>query len=358
MILHRLIIIGLLTCTVCLSFAQLDDELCAQVDALFQKCNRTDLPGCAVAIVKKGEIIYKKGYGMADLERGVPIVPSTVFYAGSISKQFVASCALLLSERKSLDLSAPIQRYLTDFPHYQAPITVQHLIYHTSGIRDYFEILEEAGINYLNQIARDDVYNLIRSQDSLNFLPGEKYAYSNSGYLMLSMIIEKVTKMTFREFAEQEIFQPLGMTHSLFLDNTNMLVPNRAWGYRINIDDQVENMLMRFDLVGSGGLYTTVEDLFLWDQNFYNSKIGSERFIEKLLTTDRLNNGDDTQYAFAVRKDTLLGKNVIGHSGSLGGYRAQYIQFPDDETSIIILGNYANFKPGERAHEIAKLLMN
>jgi CubicO group peptidase (beta-lactamase class C family) len=174
---------------------------------------------------------------------------------------------------------------------------------------------------------------------------------------MLGMIIEKVAGMPFARFVDQEIFKPLGMKHSIFLDNVNTIIPNRAWGYHINIDDQVENMIMRFDLVGSGGLYTTVEDLFLWDQNFYQSKIGSNRFIEKLLTTGKLNNGQDTKYAFALQKDILMGKQVIGHSGSLGGYRAQFMQFPEARTSIILLGNYSSFKPGERAHDIAKILL-
>jgi CubicO group peptidase (beta-lactamase class C family) len=337
--------------------AQVNEFQRLSIDSLFLKCDHINKPGCALAIIQDGEITYKKGYGMADLERDVVIRPNTVFYAGSISKQFVASCALLLSERGELDLSESVQKYLPDFPEYGLPITVRHLIYHTSGIKDYFDLMEIAGINYLNQIERDRIYALIKSQDSLNFNPGDQYSYSNSGYLMLGMIIEKVAGMPFARFVDQEIFKPLGMKHSIFLDNVNTIIPNRAWGYHINIDDQVENMIMRFDLVGSGGLYTTVEDLFLWDQNFYQSKIGSNRFIEKLLTTGKLNNGQDTKYAFALQKDILMGKQVIGHSGSLGGYRAQFMQFPEARTSIILLGNYSSFKPGERAHDIAKILL-
>lgn len=294
---------------------------------------------------------------MADLERGLAITPQSVFYAGSISKQFVASCALILAERNKLDLNAPVQQYLADFPTYGEEITVQHLIYHISGIKDYFEIFESAGINYLNQISREEVYRLIKSQDTLDFKPGDQYSYSNSGYLMLAMIIEKVSGMSFSEFVRKEIFQPLGMVHSLFLDDAAKLIPNRAWGYHINLNDEVENMIMRFDLVGSGGLYTTVEDLYLWDQNFFHPKIGSSSFGDRLLTTGKLNDGTDTRYAFALVKDELMGHRLVGHSGSLGGYRAQYMQFPDDKLSIIILGNFSNFKPGERAHDIAKILL-
>jgi CubicO group peptidase (beta-lactamase class C family) len=338
--------------------AQITEDQQLRIDSLFTYYNRTDMPGCALAIIKDGEIQYQKGYGMADLERGIVIQPHTVFYAGSISKQFVAACALLLSERGKLDLQARVQQYLPDFPEYQDPITVQHLIHHTGGIKDYFELLEKEGLNYLNQISREQVYHLIKSQDSLNFRPGDQYSYSNSGYLMLAMIIEKTAGMPLSRFVDQEIFKPLGMTHSMFLDDVNKLIPNRAWGYHQNIDGRIENMIMRFDLVGSGGLYTTVEDLFLWDQNFYSSKIGSSRFIDNLLTTGKLNDGKDTRYAFAILKDQLLGRPAIGHSGSLGGYRAQFIQLSNERLSVIILSNLSSFKPGERAHDILRILLN
>ncbi|MCB0688743.1 MAG: beta-lactamase family protein [Saprospiraceae bacterium] len=340
-----------------LTFAQqLPEYERFRVDSVFESINRSDMPGCALAIVKDGKIVYERGYGMADLEQGIAITPQSVFYAGSISKQFVASCALLLSERNLLDLNAPVQQYLPDFPTYNEPITVRHLIHHISGIKDYFKLFEKEGINYLNQISREETYDLIKRQDALNFNPGDQYSYSNSGYLMLAMIIEKVSGISFAQFVDQEIFQPLGMKHSMFLDNASRMIPNRAWGYHCTTDGEVENMLMRFDLVGSGGLYTTVEDLYLWDQNFYNSKIGGKDFIAQLLTVGKLNNGENLKYAFAIVKDELIGHKLIGHSGSLGGYRAQFMQFPEDHLSIIILGNFSNFKPGERAHDIAKIL--
>jgi len=336
--------------------AQITPEQSEAVDKVFEECDRTDHPGCALAIIIDGKIAYEKGYGMADLERGLSISPTTVFYAGSISKQFVAACALLLHERGKIDLADPIQKYLPAFPAYEKPITIQHLIYHTSGIKDYFKLFEVEGIDYLNQIARDRVYELIANQDSLDFIPGEKYAYSNSGYLLLGMIVEEASGMTFSEFVKREIFQPLDMRHSLFLDDNRKLVPNRAWGYHLNLDGEPENMLMRFDLIGSGGLYTTVEDLYKWDQNLYTSEIGTVDFLPMMMSTGKLNDGTDTKYSFAIRHDMLAGKKVIGHSGALGGYRAQFMQFPDQETSIIILGNFANFKPGESAHQIAKIL--
>ncbi len=330
----------------------------AKVDALFQKYNRTDMPGCALAIVNRGKIIYEKGYGMADLEHGIAIDPSTVFYAGSISKQFVTAAALLLTEQGKLDLDAVITNYLPDFDLHGVEITVRHLIYHTSGIRDYFQILEKEKFNYLNDIEVDTIFNLISGQSTLDFSPGEKYQYSNSGYLLLAMIIEEVSGSTLARFIRKEIFDPLGMNQSMFLDDNRKIVKNRAWGYYQNVEDQIENMIMRFDLVGSGGLYTTVRDLAKWDQNLYQSQIGSESFLDSLLTNGRLNNGQDIKYAFAIRKDNFRGVPVIGHSGSLGGYRAQFTQFPEQEFSVIILSNLANCKPGEMAQSIANIFLS
>lgn len=339
-----------------ISFGQITDEQQSAVDSIFAKYDRTDMPGCAVAIVDHGSVIYAKGYGMADLERKVAINSKTVFYAASLSKQFVAAAALLLSEDGKLDLNATIQTYLPTFPTYQSAITVHHLIHHTSGIKDYFRIFEEEEVDYLNRISIKTVYGLLKKQP-LNFFPGDDYQYSNSGYLLLAMIIEQVSGTTLPVFIKARIFDPLGMTRSQFIDNTNALVPDRALGYHQNIFDQIENRLMRFDLVGSGGLYTSVEDLYLWDQNFVNSKIGSDHYIDRLLKPGMLNNGKETRYAYGIRKDRFRGLPILGHSGALGGYRAQYLRFPNQEFTVIILSNIANCKPAERTHEIAQLFL-
>ncbi len=338
-------------------FSQISIEQREHLDSIFKSYDDVEVPGCAVAIVRNGEIIFQKGYGMADLERGIPITPESVFYAGSISKQFVAAAALILSDRGELDLMADVHDYLPDLPQYSQPISVQNLIYHTSGIRDYFSLLEEAGLNYLNEVPRKVVYDLIRSEKDLEFNPGQKYQYSNSGYLLLAMIIEQIANTSLATFVEKEIFDVLGMQHSVFLDDNRKIVLNRAWGYHKNIDGEIENMIMRFDLVGSGGLYTTVGDLYLWDQNLYESKFGSPGFLNRLLTTGRLNDGRDTNYAFAIRKDSFRGLPVIGQSGSLGGYRAQFMQFPSERFSIIILSNLDKCKPGELAHQVANVFL-
>ncbi len=354
----RLYLILLCTCLVhALQAQQLSEKQEQAIDRVFEEVNRTNMPGCAVAVMSHGTIVYEKGYGMADLERSIAVTPSTVFYAGSISKQFVASCALLLAEEGKLDLDAQIGQFFSDFPSYGRDITILQMIYHISGIKDYFDILEDRGYDYLNRVPVDRVYQLITEEDSLLFQPGEKYSYSNSGYLLLAMIIEQVSGTPLSVFAQEHIFHPLDMKHSMFLDDNRKLVPNRAWGYRKNHLGQIENMIMRFDLVGSGGLYTTVGDLAKWSANFDDPRIGSLNFLSRLLTSGQLNDGSDIKYAFAIRKERFLGREVVGHSGSLGGYRAQFMRFPSEPLTIIILSNLANFKPAECAHKIAKIML-
>ena len=336
---------------------ELNDIKKEGIEQLFSPYLRTDMPGCAVLISWDGKILLKKGYGMADLEHGIPNTATTVFYAGSVSKQFVASCILLLAEEGRIDMDAGIHDYLSDFPSYGGGITIRHLVHHTSGIKDYFDIFEAQKINYLNEITVEEVYELIKSEPRLHFDPGSRHKYSNSGYLILGMLIKEASGLSLAEYARSRFFDPLGMFSTDFLDDNGKLVYNRACGYRLNLNDEVENMIMRFDLVGSGGLYTTVEDLYRWDQNLLDHRIGTDQFFTTLVEPGTLNDGSKTDYAFALRVGSFQGHQVIGHSGSLGGYRAHYMQFPRLKLSIIILGNRADLKPAELANEIASILL-
>jgi CubicO group peptidase (beta-lactamase class C family) len=220
--------------------------------------------------------VYANGYGLADLEHDVKITPSTVFYIGSVSKQFVTFCILLLEEQGKLNLDDPIQKYFPDFPVYESPLTIRHFIHHTSGVRDYLTLMDLKGRSYLDHITVDEVYELIKRQSTLNFKPGEQYLYSNSCYFMLALIVEKVSGEPIRKFAATNIFEPLGMNHTQFYDDNTNIIKNRAFSYAKDETKKVgfDNLIMRFDLVGSGGVYSTIEDLYLWDQNFYHNKLG------------------------------------------------------------------------------------
>lgn len=329
-----------------------------EVDALFKEWNFEQSPGCALAVIKDGEIIYKKGYGTADLEHDVPITPATVFYIGSVSKQFVTMSILLLVEEGKINLDDAVQTYLPDFPTYEKEVTIRNLIHHTSGIRDYLTLWSLAGNNYLDHIDETAVYRMITRQKELNFLPGEQYLYSNSCYFMLSMIIEKASGKSLKEYAQNNIFEPLGMQNSHFHDDYFHIIRDRAFSYFYD-ENRFNNLIMRFDLVGSGGLYTSVDDLYLWDQNFYQNELGNgtQELIENMHQEGILNNGESAGYAFALVNGEYRGLKTVSHGGALAGYRAQLMRFPDQNFSVVILSNLASFRPTYMAQKVAELFL-
>ena len=330
------------------------------IDSLFLEWNKPETPGCAIGIVKDGEFIYSNGYGIADLEHDIEITPSSVFYIGSVSKQFVTFSILLLEEQGKLDLDDRIQKYLPDFPDYNSNLTIRNFIHHTSGVRDYLTLMYLKGRNYLDNADVDEVYELIKKQKELNFIPGEKYLYSNSCYFMLAMIIEKAAGQSLKDFAHENIFQPLGMKNSLFYDDNTDLIKNRVFSYeKKNNEDGFNNLIMRFDLVGSGGVYSSIEDLFLWDQNFYNNKLGKggQSIIDKMHEEGLLNNGESSGYAFALNNGTYKGLKTVSHGGALAGYRAQLMRFPDEAFSVIVLSNRGDANPTAKSFQIADILL-
>jgi len=331
-----------------------------EVDSIFAEWTQPETPGCALGIIKDGKLVYAKGYGSADLEHDIDITPSSVFYIGSVSKQFVTFCILLLEEQGKLDLDDKIQKYLPDFPEYEAPLTIRHFIHHTSGVRDYLTLMYLKGKNYLDNLDVDEVYELIKRQKELNFTPGEKYLYSNSCYFMLAMIVEKASGKSIREFAKENIFEPLGMKNTLFYDDNTDLIKNRVFSYQRKIDGEgFDNLIMRFDLVGSGGVYSNIEDLYLWDQNFYHNKLGKggQDIIEKMHKEGLLNNGKSSGYAFALNNGTYKGLRTVSHGGALAGYRAELLRFPEEEFSVVILANRADANPTGRAYKVADIVL-
>ena len=330
-----------------------------KVDAIFDDLDKTHSPGCALAVVKNGEIIYSRGYGMADLEHGIANRPESVFYIGSVSKQFVTMCILLLEEKGLLGLDDDVRKYFPELPEYGHTITIRNLIHHTSGIRDYLTLWSLAGNNYLDNMENEVVYDLICRQKELNFEPGTKYLYSNSCYFMMALLVEKVTGDPISKFGQDEIFGPLGMRNTMFYDDNRRLIPNRAFGYNRNNEGEFDNMMMRFDLVGSGGIYSTVEDLFLWDQNFYKNNLGEggNTIIEKMETNGKYKDGSEVDYAFALVNGNYRGLRTVSHGGALGGYRAHYLRFPDQSFSVIILGNLAQLAPSRRSYQVADVYL-
>jgi CubicO group peptidase (beta-lactamase class C family) len=345
------------TFSVCLH-AQTESVPQSKIDSLFQQWNNPSSPGMALGIIKGGKLVYTHGYGMADLEHDVPITDTTLFYIGSVSKQFVSMSILLLEEEGKLHLDDPIQIYFPDFPQYNAPLTIRHFIHHTSGVRDDFTLLALAGKDYLDHIDKEENYEMIRRQKELNFTPGEKYLYSNSCYFMLALIIEKITGVSLNEFAQQHIFKPLGMHHTFFLDDNTRIVKNRAMSYLLE-NGKLKNQLLRYDLVGSGGIYSSLGDLYLWDQNFYHNKLGKgkQALIDTMLSEGTLNSGKKSGYAFGIHNGVYRGLKTENHGGSLAGYRSYLLRFPQQQVSIILLGNLAPAPTASLPYTIADWLL-
>lgn len=332
------------------------DDRTDNVDKIFASWDNSESPGCAIAIIKDGEIIYKRGCGMANLENNVPITPQSVFYIGSVSKQFVAMCVALLIQEGKLSLDDDVHYYIPELPDYGAPITIRHLIHHTSGIRDYLTLEDIAGIpfGFYHEV---DVLKLILRQKELNFQPGEEYLYSNSGYFLLSVIIHRASGKTLRQYAEENIFKPLGMKNSRFHDNYTELIKNRASGYLSEGGGKYKNFISTFDCVGSGGLFTSVEDLYLWDQNFYHHKVGGQEVFDLMHTVGTLNNGIELDYAFALDIKLYKGIKTVSHGGALGGYKSALFRFPEHNFSVIILSNLSSFEPSSLSYRVANVYL-
>ena len=316
-------------------------ELTSRVDAVFAAMDKKDSPGCALAVVQQGKIVYKHGYGMANLDYNIPLTPASNFYIASTSKQFTAFVVALLEQQRKLSLDDPITEYFPELPSsIYGSVRVRHLIYHTSGIPDYFSLLDLAGRSGDDRFTHEDFLDLLARQRELNFKPGEQHLYSNSGYLLLAMLVERVSGKSLREFAAENIFQPLGMQHTLFRDDPTVIVPNRATGYSFE-NGAYKFHSANFALPGSGGLLTTVEDLFLWDQNFYHNKLGdgTPALLAEIQTPGRLNSGKALTYAFGLDMGEYKGLKMVSHAGASFGYRAEMIRFPEKQFSVICLCN-------------------
>ncbi|MHA2471752.1 MAG: serine hydrolase domain-containing protein [Promethearchaeota archaeon] len=335
------------------------ENFAEKIDDLLKRWNKPDTPGCALAIIKDGKIIYKKGYGMADLEHDVPITPKTTFNIGSITKQFTAMCILLLVEQNKISLDDDIRKYLPKFPDYGQTVTIRHLIHHTSGIRDFagLSILKSMNLLEASNRPKHEVRNIVFKQRELNFTPGEEMLYSNSGYLMLEAIIEKVTGKSFKEFAEDNIFKPLGMKNTNFIDDNKYIIKNRAFGYIPDGKKGYFNEMISHRVPGM--IYSSVEDLFLWDLNYHNNTLGKggQDLIITMQTSAKLNNGEEVSYAFGLAIGNYKGQKIILHGGGVGGYGAIYVSFPKHKFSVIILANLSNLMTELLAYKIADIFL-
>jgi CubicO group peptidase (beta-lactamase class C family) len=331
------------------------------VDAVFAEYAKPGSPGCSLAVIREGSIVYEKGYGLASLEHSVPIDPRrTVFDIGSTSKQFTAASVLLLAHEGKLSLDDDIHKFLPELPDYGTPVTIRHLLHHTSGMRDYINLMAMGGINFEDATTDDDALTAIVRQKTLDFPPGSEHSYSNSGYFLLSQIVKRVSGKTLREFAQERIFTPLGMSDTRILDDHRAIIPHRATGYAPRPGGEGGGFgveMSNWEQTGDGAVQTTVEDLAKWDHNFYDPKVGGPWLIEQLQTTGKLNDGEAIAYARGLFVDEYRGLRRVAHGGSWAGYRAELVRFPDQKFSVITLCNLATANPSALAQQVADLYL-
>ena len=334
----------------------LDSALRTRVDGIFSQFGPST-PGCALGVYRNGAIAYSNGYGMANLEHNVPITPGTVFDIGSTSKQFTAASILLLANEGKLSLDDEVRKWVTELPAYSSPVTIRQLLHHTSGLRDYLALMGLRGINFDGITTDRDALDLIVRQKDLNFTPGSEYLYSNSGYFLLGEIVRRVSGKSLRAFAEERIFNPLGMTVTHYHDDHTMLVPNRATGYEPRRGGAFAVSMSGFEQTGDGAVYTTVEELLKWDNNFYDAKVGGPKLLDEFHVRGILNNGDTLPYARGLFVDKLRGLRRVSHGGAWAGYRAELMRFPDQRTSLAVLCNQGNANPTRLADRVAEILL-
>jgi CubicO group peptidase (beta-lactamase class C family) len=334
-----------------------DSDRRAQVDAIFAEYQRTDSPGCALGVFREGAIEYARGYGMANLELGVAITPSTVFDIGSTSKQFSAFAVLLLEQDGKLDIDDDVRKYVPELPHYGPTITIRHLMQHTSGLRDYLELFYLGGVHWKDVTTSQDALEAIVRQKALNFEPGDEYLYSNSGFFLLSEIVKRVSGKTLAELARDRIFAPLGMRHTRYLDDPQDIVPNRSTGYDRTDEGELEIEMSDFEQTGDGAVNTTVEDLFLWDQNFYHPHVGTAEILARMQTPGTLQSGKLITYGLGLVMRDHRGLRAVSHGGSWAGYRAELLRFPDQALAVACLCNLGGTNPSELARKVAEVYL-
>jgi CubicO group peptidase (beta-lactamase class C family) len=328
-----------------------DSELSQSIDAVFADF-RSDEPGCAVGVIRKGEFIHKTGYGLANMEHGIPLTSQSVFRTGSVGKQFTAMAVAILAERGELDLDADVHTYLPDLIDYGHTVTIRQMLHHVAGMGDYdHEVFRKADgteFRFGNEdfATIDEFYRMVAKAE-LVLEPGTRYLYSNLAYFLLSQVIESVSGETLRGFAAKEIFGPLGMDDTRFNDNVNQLVINRADGYQQMPDGNWEIYMTNLSWVGDGGVYTTIDDFIKWDRNFYSNKLGSGKSsLIELVQTPLPGMFEETEdglqpvkYAFGLELVERFGEQAIYHTGSWVGFTASYDRFPELELSVVVFCN-------------------
>ena len=328
----------------------------AAVDAVFADFTDLPVPGCALGVVRDGELVYGRGYGMANLEHDIPITTESVFRTGSVSKQFTAAVVAIAAMEGHLSLEDPLRKWIPELPDYGQPLTIRHALNHTSGLRDYLTLMRLRGLRGDDFYTGEELIAVQVRQEELNFAPGSEYLYSNSGYFLLTEAVARAVGKPFKEYAEEIVFGPLGMTHSHFHDDHNHIVPLRADGYAPLPEGGFRTSMTTLDMIGDGGVYTSIDDMVYWVNALATDGLrpGLTAMLE---TRGVLTSGEQIDYAMGQTHGEYRGLATVGHGGSFVGFRANVLRFPSERTSIITLCNRADGDPSSRARAVADVVL-
>ena len=315
-----------------------------RVDQILEPIVSSDHPGCAIAAFKNGKPVFAKGYGMANLDHDIANTPQTVFRIASVSKHVTAVCMLLLEDEDLVDLDADIRDYIPELHDHGHKISIRHLLHHTSGLREYSSLMVMCDIEESDNWEKEEALRMICRQRGLDFAPGERYSYCNSGYFLCSIICERVSGKTLRQYAEENIFQPLKMSQTHFHDESTEVVKLRANGYSPAGNNRYRLDETGLDQVGDGGIYTTVHDFGKWTEALIRDQ-WKPGLLKRLLSPFTLNDGQELDYRFGIDESTYRGFRRLSHGGSWVGYRSQMWIFPEEGWVFLCFANRSNFNP-------------
>lgn len=340
------------------SAQSIPDSITRKIDSLFVKWNTGNSPGCTIGIIRNDSLIYTKGYGMANLEYGIPNEPATLFHMASISKQFAGWSIVLLADQGKLNLQDDVRKYLPWFPDLKQKITIQHLLNHTSGIRDQWQLLAISGTRLDDIITQAHVVKLLGQQRALNFKPGEQYSYSNSGFTMLAEIVKSVTGQTLRQFTDSAIFKPLGMAVTHFHDDCTEIEKGRSYSYDRKDSTHFSNAVLSYSVAGATSLFTNINDMSKWVMHFYNPDPKNQALVKMLTHKGSLNSGKSLSYANGIVVNEYKGWRQFSHGGADAGYRTYISVLPDKKMGFLVFSNVGDFDPGGKAYALADLFVS
>lgn len=337
--------------------AQVDPAIAARVDDIFEQWSTETSPGCAVGVTQNGETLLERAYGMADLEWGIPNTPETIFEGGSVSKQFAAAAVNLLVLDGTLSLDDDVRRWVPELPDYGHTITLHHLMTHTSGLRDWGSVASISGWGREDRAHdHDDIVDILSRQTRLNFEPGLEYSYSNSGYNLLAVVVDRASGMSFADFSKTRLFEPAGMTHTQWRDSHRRIVRGRSSAYNRTDDGWEINRPVEY-VHGNGGILTTVRDLGIWNQVLTTGGPWGQEFLALMHKPGVLNDGSEIDYAGGLMLSPLENVQSVTHTGSTAGYRAYLGRFPEQGISVAMLCNASNVSTGGSGGRIARAFL-